>query len=360
MQRGGSDSSNSARLFPSNTARFGGPEDDKLKSPKQSLRTLRDAVSGVALHPVAHHARAPAMPAPNETSKMPCLPFTPRTNRFLREIVQIPSDEFTEAIDKYLTTLPNIAVSGDQLSHFMLPKPGTMGYPKAIGMFDNGVQRWTDSVLGLAQNVLETIDTSLDQHGFGPDRGGNMACGWGNQNWGAGDFATHKISEVKVVTVTMPPWCFAPQDMIEFSQARPFVNPACFTEDDRVAVASADKLWARLHDFCNGHNSHYFIVSTYEEWVFGCFTKHWSTGFVGPILSHDSQNPTAFEAILCWLHSAHGHPSGFEIPKVRARASSASLPVSLFESPAFSELPLQFQHKALPHPHATMALSLMR
>ncbi|KAI9567899.1 hypothetical protein HD554DRAFT_2172949 [Boletus coccyginus] len=93
---------------------------------------------------------------------------------------------------------------------------------------------------------------------------------------------------------------------------------------DSVAKKSplpADVLWAVIWDMCLKHNCRYFILTTYEEWVFGTLSPDMhrakvTTHLRAPIFSRDAPVsardiaqpcfpvPNVFEMLLLWLFAA--------------------------------------------------------
>ncbi|KZW03311.1 hypothetical protein EXIGLDRAFT_759178 [Exidia glandulosa HHB12029] len=309
----------------------------------KNSRLLQDLLAEMVLPEVVHHHNAPKMPPDEHTgSIMPCLPFVPRSHRFLETIHPIAHDEFKQALNNYLASLPELAISGREARRFMLPEPGLMAWPHHMKM-DDHFRKFSDDVLGCVYSIMNYVDRGVDLHDFGAEKGGAMHCGWTNNNWGLCNPVLHRLTDVKVVTVTMPAWCFAPKDMADFVNMKTFMNPATLMHDSPT-VPTAVKLWARLHDFCYLHDAHYFIVSTYEQWAFGAFSDQYSTGFVSSPMNYSASIPTVFEAAMFWMHSAHGHPSGYKVKPVR-------------EQPDYVETPVRYSHQAVPHPRAAYYLT---
>lgn len=34
-----------------------------------------------------------------------------------------------------------------------------------------------------------------------------------------------------------------------------------------------ERLWAKVYDGCTQNHAHFFVITTYREWVFGAFSK---------------------------------------------------------------------------------------
>ncbi|EJD40861.1 hypothetical protein AURDEDRAFT_115723 [Auricularia subglabra TFB-10046 SS5] len=287
------------------------------------VQFLRETLAEMELTFVDHHPDAPPMPPNNTNSSIPCLPFTPRSERYLKTILPILQEDFEAKINKYLHSLPRIPIDRRDSRRFLLPEPGIGAWIPHLFM-DNHVRKYAEDTLATVHNIVSFVDRNLMVHSFGDEKsGGPMLCGWSNFNWGPALVAQHRLAEVKLVTVTMPMWCFAPKDMADFVNMRNFDNPATLSRES--AVPTAVKLWARLQDFCYLHDAHYFIVSTYEQWVFGTFSPQYSTAYVSQPMQYDAKSPNVIEAIMCWIHSAYGHSEGFPITKVYSEDNSKPL-----------------------------------
>ncbi|CAE6393229.1 unnamed protein product [Rhizoctonia solani] len=70
-----------------------------------------------------------------------------------------------------------------------------------------------------------------------------------------------------------------------------------------------DKLWASIYDDCVRGGTHYFVLTTYNQWAFGAFSRGWTTAWVTPPKPYNAGSPTVpgptvLQSILFWMHSA--------------------------------------------------------
>lgn len=285
-------------------------------------KLLLDILKKMVLVPVTLHPKAPPMPSDRSPSKIPCIPFTPRSERFLKTVVPIEKSEFEALVGNYLDALPPIGVPESEVHHFALPHPKTIMCPKWFHT-DIDWNQYTSAVLNATRALVHLVDSSSIGYGLGADDHGELLCGWYNMNWGKEHPTQPRLVTVELVTVTMPAWCFGERDMLDFTNAKSFVNPGSSEEASKTSAAT--KLWARLHDFCYLHDAHYFLVTTYNQWTFGCFSSLWSTGYVAPAMKFDATTPNVVQSVMCWIHSAHGHSKGYRIPKVLAEENEIKL-----------------------------------
>ncbi|KAG9087920.1 hypothetical protein FRC06_002306, partial [Ceratobasidium sp. 370] len=70
-----------------------------------------------------------------------------------------------------------------------------------------------------------------------------------------------------------------------------------------------DKLWATIYDDCVRGDTHYFVITTYNEWAFGAFSRGWTTAWITPPKPYNAGSasvpgPTILQSLLFWMHSA--------------------------------------------------------
>ena len=90
------------------------------------------------------------------------------------------------------------------------------------------------------------------------------------------------------------------------------------------------------------NNTHWFVLTNYNLWVFGHFSSGaccsllfalpslivfsgWTTAFVSPVFNYDSETPTVMECLTFWLASASQAPGSKAIPKVCGESEQAGL-----------------------------------
>lgn len=103
------------------------------------------------------------------------------------------------------------------------------------------------------------------------------------------------------------------------------------------------RVWAKIYDVCSHKRPRYFVLTNYNEWVFGtfsagavpslraCLCSSCSTGvvemtqaWVSPVVSWNSREPTVMEQLFFWFASAATStqprplPGAWVIPQVSA------------------------------------------
>ncbi|KAF9458552.1 hypothetical protein BDZ94DRAFT_1313173 [Collybia nuda] len=119
---------------------------------------------------------------------------------------------------------------------------------------------------------------------------------------------------VPFAVIFVPPWEFGTQDFADFTSAQRFEHNALDTLDTSTNTTS-DKLWAVVHDTCQGRGKH-FAVTNYTRWAFGEFSSNGTIArvtdsFEAPILNldgtHDAVPWLGFnvvELLTFWIHTS--------------------------------------------------------
>ncbi|KAN0133751.1 hypothetical protein V8E53_008475 [Lactarius tabidus] len=115
------------------------------------------------------------------------------------------------------------------------------------------------------------------------------------------------------IVMAMPPWTLTPTDLQCFSACKEF---PLFNESGRIRLKDDERIWGKLYDICQSRNSPYFVVTNYYGWVFGVFSKGWSTAFVGKVQKYTDHTPTILEHLLYWLSSSMNEPGTYRRPEV--------------------------------------------
>lgn len=116
------------------------------------------------------------------------------------------------------------------------------------------------------------------------------------------------IHDLSVVVACQPPWVLSDKSMWQFTQLKSL--PECTTRPLR----GKERLWGKLWDTCVHNQTPFFILTSYQQWAFGMFSRGWTTAFVSPVIDAQSRSPTVMHALLYWLGSALRAPGGFVQP----------------------------------------------
>ncbi|KAG8918926.1 hypothetical protein FRC01_001578 [Tulasnella sp. 417] len=83
---------------------------------------------------------------------------------------------------------------------------------------------------------------------------------------------------------------------------------------EKVKFSDEENAWAQIYDYCHGQGRHYFVLTTYEYWVFGVFSLNFTSAQVSDIIPYSHTEPTVLECITYWVQSSMFVPGCFEIP----------------------------------------------
>ncbi|EJD37754.1 hypothetical protein AURDEDRAFT_173263 [Auricularia subglabra TFB-10046 SS5] len=124
----------------------------------------------------------------------------------------------------------------------------------------------------------------------------------------------------ELMLAVAPPAEFGAEDMREFVAMRQYRCTSWESDADRP-FTTAERLWATLYDGASKdrQSPKFFILSTYNEWIFGGFSEHLTTAWVSQPLAYDSHTPNVPETIAYWLASSSGAPGAYKIPAVAER-----------------------------------------
>ncbi|KAF9053648.1 hypothetical protein BDZ89DRAFT_1056228, partial [Hymenopellis radicata] len=101
------------------------------------------------------------------------------------------------------------------------------------------------------------------------------------------------VQTKSVIVAFQPPWVLSPRDMKQFATCD--VPHNCI---DMGNMTSKERLWAKLWDVCVQNETHYFVLTSYNQWIFGAFDARAVAG-----------------SLAFWIASAM-RLTGFVIPKV--------------------------------------------
>ncbi|KAF9464673.1 hypothetical protein BDZ94DRAFT_1255649 [Collybia nuda] len=134
-----------------------------------------------------------------------------------------------------------------------------------------------------------------------------------------------------LVVAYQPPWILTHQDIKEFSECRSFPPFRKLGNAFPIPLKSRERLWAKMWDTCVQHRTHWFVLTSYDNWVFGTFSTGFTTAFVTNVYSYDSYNPTIIEFLTFWTLSATGIV-GCTIPKVPEPVAHHMVPTPMPKS----------------------------
>ncbi|KAG0708886.1 hypothetical protein DFH29DRAFT_346643 [Suillus ampliporus] len=116
------------------------------------------------------------------------------------------------------------------------------------------------------------------------------------------------IRDASVVVACQPHWIMSDEIMWQFTQLK------SLPEGITRPLRGQERLWGKLWDTCVDKQTPFFVLTSYRQWVFGMFSRGWTTAFVSPVMDAQSRSPTVMHALLYWLGSALRAPGSFVQP----------------------------------------------
>ncbi|KAF8741008.1 hypothetical protein AX14_006212 [Amanita brunnescens Koide BX004] len=148
----------------------------------------------------------------------------------------------------------------------------------------------------------------------------------------ADDSVKRKIGRFSMVLAFQPPWILSYQDLKEFSDCRSFPPYLLPGNAFSTPLESKDRLWAKLWDICVERRTPWFVLTSYHHWVFGAFSRGWTTAFVTRIYEHEYFSPTIVECLTYWVASALHIRGTWRIPEVSEPLEDIIYPIEVPES----------------------------
>ncbi|CAE7059641.1 unnamed protein product [Rhizoctonia solani] len=283
-----------------------------------------------------HGPGAPHMPAPGHRSHLGRLSERPNPSRnltFIESIDELSSDirTFHADLPSLTPRLQNVQVQNPFLNLLNTPSDSIICVASAVRrtilsatelVLSNLQFRWTSaqSYTHLAKGVA----TMLWSSGTTPQMDTPESLS-GSGSGSSFTLCEPDIPPATVATFVQEPWVLSPHDFATFCSLReaspsvqiftclispqlrnymPKFVPGTPVMPHDKPWGHAQKLWAFIHDRCEEHQCHFFIVTTYEQWAFGCFSKEWTHAFITQPYSYTDSRPTIMERTLHWVLSA--------------------------------------------------------
>ncbi|KAI0827205.1 hypothetical protein BC628DRAFT_1409964 [Trametes gibbosa] len=110
-----------------------------------------------------------------------------------------------------------------------------------------------------------------------------------------------------IAILALPPWMLGAGDLQEFSSRRKFQRNELEKEPQAPSKpwSNATKVWAMVYDSCRVSGYRWFVVTTYDKWVFGTWSLEWSGADVTePIPFDRTRGMSVVQILTFWLECA--------------------------------------------------------
>ncbi|KAK2466941.1 hypothetical protein APHAL10511_001199 [Amanita phalloides] len=281
--------------------------------------------------------KATPLPPKGHKSHLNHLKTGPERWRRLENIQPLESSAMdkrvTDWIDKYI---PDTSLGCDDTDYstgetLTLPCPPIFNIPSHVERRPTDIIRmipWLDNLpLMTVQRTLHLIHPASRRWSFtlqdvaAKDRDIFQYFVWSLQEYShiltqGDDVAKRSIGRFSVVLAFQPPWILSFQDLTEFSDCRSFPPYLLPGNAFPTPLESKDRLWAKLWDICIERRTPWFVLTSYHHWVFGAFSRGWTTAFVTRVYECDYFSPTIVECLTYWIASALHIRGTWRIPEV--------------------------------------------
>lgn len=106
-----------------------------------------------------------------------------------------------------------------------------------------------------------------------------------------------------MVVRTINPSAFTPADWEEFVVSGPY----------RYNTNSkASWYWSRTWGACKRLDTRFWVLTDWQNWVFGKFNDDESHGWVSPIFKYDATGPSVLESLFYWVQTSKGEKGAFD------------------------------------------------
>ncbi|KAF9052612.1 hypothetical protein BJ165DRAFT_779522 [Panaeolus papilionaceus] len=78
--------------------------------------------------------------------------------------------------------------------------------------------------------------------------------------------------------------------------------------------SSALRLWTKMWEVCRANEAHYFVISNYKNWVFGCYSPGFTAAYVSDVKSITDHSPTVLGYLSFWMASAASFQGSYKSP----------------------------------------------
>lgn len=295
--------------------------------------------------PVSQHA--PQLVSQNHQSHMNTLNVRPETWRALETVKFLTGNYFSKCAGEFCSAhvpardlgVPNIDHSiGDQITVpcpnlFQVQEPN-LGQPADISHVCGWVSQM---VLDTLQRICHlslplTTDWSFNQMTLEDYMDSHLL------RWFAWSRVFHdgRMTQSALAVFVQPPWILSQKDLELFASCTGL--PPMGVDGSIPEYRSKHRLWSKIWDCCRTKDCHWFVLTNYSGWVFGAFSRGWTTAYVTHVFDYDESSPTILQCLMYWLGSSLGYRRGWKIPEGIEPIVDVDLPTSNQMKPSYLEV----------------------
>ncbi|KAJ7275365.1 hypothetical protein B0H12DRAFT_1199468 [Mycena haematopus] len=294
---------------------------------------LRCYLRETTLPQMTNDAMAPQMPPPGHKSHQNHLKVQPQVWRRLESIYSFTDQAMTGIVSSWIDShVPDTSlgiedednITGERIT---VPHAPIFNIPFHNERRPTDIMRlspWLDNLpLMTVQRVMHILYPATQSWGFFLcDENDNDRKIFQYFMWSlppdegrAPETPTH-VGRKSIVVAFQPPWILSEQDIKEFSKCRSFPPFRMPGNAFPTPLESKERLWGKIWDTCVSRNTPWFVLTSYNHWVFGAFSGGWTAAFVSPVYAFNAVCPSVMEWLMFWVASAMRLKGCQGIPKV--------------------------------------------
>lgn len=293
---------------------------------------LRDYIRRAGLPPMVVDPSVAKLPPPGRRSHAVHLSVGFALWRMLQYMEPLYPAELSEDvssfIETYIPTKPVTSPEPDYITGEWLTVPcrgfetGTVLLGREVD--NESMRRWVrEYPLATVQRLLHIIFPETKPWAFHAESDHDPdAEVVGFYTWEARNRQKQLMNSTLAVMV-LPPWIASPADLVAMTKCRK-LRRRRFPEDSDPQWKACERLWAKIWDTCTRRKCHWFVVTSYNSWVFGAFSPGRTRGFISEPKSFVERDPNVLETLTYWVASSMGLPGGFTLPTVVELVSEVS------------------------------------
>ncbi|KAG9015914.1 hypothetical protein FRB90_004192 [Tulasnella sp. 427] len=250
----------------------------------------------------------------------------PDNLRRLRSIGKFEMSEFRNRVNAYVDDLPTgfqtrtyedgvveDVTSDDGYDQLKLP---AFSFSTNVGLTrmrpppdEVGVQNWVDTLVGkTAETLLHLCDPSTIPYTYGAVTGEGTLVQKSDLCWQCPPQDDGQPAIRRLVVELPTPADIRKRKKKKLAATDEKRDRSAEQVDEepnhKLSFLKEEMMWAQLFDYGVMQGDHFFVITTYEYWVFGVFSIDYTSATITEMMPYDSKEPTILGTLMYWTQSA--------------------------------------------------------
>ncbi|KAL0948395.1 hypothetical protein HGRIS_010977 [Hohenbuehelia grisea] len=288
-----------------------------MSSNRPATHNIREYVIGASLPRLPNVLLAPEHPPDGHRSSLNSLSVLPAPWRELKVIHAFEKLHLEKTVLQWIMRLPSSPVvnfDNDKLAgeYIAVPSPlfnvSEPNMPPPVTL--HRIMTWLDNVpLTTVQRIMHIVYPQTIGWGFYQNEAKHLDREifdyfmWTNSLASFGD--CKDFGGRSLLLAYQPPWVLSKMDMKEFASSDSI--PPFSVNDSGYPIPlkkRKHRIWLKIYDECVKKDCHWFILTSYSQWIFGCFLNGRETAFHSAVYECDSYRPTVLQFLIYWVACA--------------------------------------------------------